>query len=105
MEINYVLFGIVCTLIGIIYTALVSKINKIEVKQENIIPKVQKLEDIQGTKIDIIVNELGDLKSSNKELTEKVNELAYNFHSSKNVEGQLNQTMTAILKHLEKVEK
>jgi hypothetical protein len=105
MELNYLLFGIVCTLIGIIYTSLVFKINKVEVKQETLIPKVQKLEDIQGTKIDIIVNELSDLKESNKLLTEKVNTLAHNFHNSKNVEGQLNQTMTAILKHLEKVEK
>jgi biotin operon repressor len=48
---------------------------------------------------------MNEQKKSIETLTEKVNVLAHNFHSSKNVEGQLNQTMTAILKHLEKVEK
>jgi biotin operon repressor len=48
---------------------------------------------------------MNEQKKSIETLTEKVNELAHNFHSSKNVEGQLNLTMTAILKHLEKVEK
>jgi biotin operon repressor len=48
---------------------------------------------------------MNEQKKSIETLTEKVNALAHNFHSSKNVEGQLNLTMTAILKHLEKVEK
>lgn len=106
---NLVLFGVICGLIGIIYSTLTTKINKLEVKHEtlhdNLIPKVQKLEDIQGTKIDLVSAQMNEQKKSIETLTEKVNELAHNFHSSKNVEGQLNQTMTAILKHLEKVEK
>jgi outer membrane murein-binding lipoprotein Lpp len=109
MELNLVLFGVICALIGIIYATLTTKINKLEVKQENLhdnlVPKVQKLEDIQGTKIDIVSAQMNEQKKSIETLTEKVNALAHNFHSSKNVEGQLNQTMTAILKHLEKVEK
>jgi hypothetical protein len=109
MELNLVLFGVICALIGIIYATLTTKINKLEVKQENLyenlVPKVQKLEDIQGTKIDIVSAQMNEQKKSIETLTEKVNVLAHNFHSSKNVEGQLNQTMTAILKHLEKVEK
>jgi outer membrane murein-binding lipoprotein Lpp len=108
MELNLILFGLVCTLVGIIYATLTTKINKLEVKQENLhenlVPKVQKLEDIQGTKIDLVSSQMNEQKKSIETLTEKVNTLAHNFHSSKNIEGQLNQTMTAILKHLEKVE-
>jgi outer membrane murein-binding lipoprotein Lpp len=105
MELNLILFGLVCTLVGIIYATLTTKINKLEVKQENLhenlVPKVQKLEDIQGTKIDLVSTQMNEQKKSIEILTEKVNVLAHNFHSSKNVEGQLNQTMNAILKHLQ----
>jgi hypothetical protein len=100
-ELVLILFGVTCGLIGIIYSTLVAKQNKVEVKVDNVIPRVQSLEDIQGTKIDMLIVKIDLVEKSNEKLTEKVNTLATNFHSSKNIEGQLNQTMNAILKHLQ----
>lgn len=102
MELNLTLFAIICALIGIIYGTLTAKINKLEVKQENLhenlVPKVQKLDDIQGTKIELLEKKIDKLEVS-------IQNLSDNLHKTKNQENQLTIAITKLYQHLEKNEK
>ena len=98
MELNLTLFSIICALIGIIYGTLTAKINKIEVKQETLIPKVQKLDDIQGTKIELLEKKIDKLEIS-------IQNLSDNLHKAKNEEHTLTIAITKLYKYLEQNEK
>lgn len=67
--------------------------------------RVQRLEDVQGTAVNELKNDIKEMESKIDKLTEKVTNLAYNVHANKNAENQLNNTLTAILKHLQHHEK
>ncbi|MFN9518413.1 MAG: hypothetical protein ACK574_01620 [Bacteroidota bacterium] len=63
--------------------------------------RVQRLEDVQGSAIDGLKQDIKDMEIKLDKLTEKVNQLASNVHAAKNAENQLTSTLTAILKYLE----
>jgi hypothetical protein len=61
--------------------------------------RIQRIEDVQGTKIDNLAKDLNDFK---KEMGSKIDGLTSMVHKDKNMEGQLNQTLTLLLKELTK---
>ena len=61
--------------------------------------RVQRVEDIQGTKLD---NLSADFKEFQKEMKHDLGALKTALHREKNAENQLNTTLTLVLKELEK---
>lgn len=98
MELNLVLFGVICALIGIIYATLTTKINKLENKQENHEKRIQKVEDVHGPKFDTLEKKIDKLEISIQTLSE-------NLHKEKNEEHSLTIAITNLYKFLEKNEK
>ncbi len=61
--------------------------------------RIQKIEDVQGVKLDNISTEL---KEFQKEVRDKLNELTDMVHREKNQENQLDKTLTLLLQELSK---
>lgn len=61
--------------------------------------RIQKIEDVQGTKLDNISSELKDFKH---DVASKLDALTNMIHKEKNQENVLNNTLTLLLKELEK---
>ena len=62
--------------------------------------RIQKVEDVQGTKIDQLGREIHELKTDVSKMARKIDELASHVHKEKNVENQLNTTLKLILERL-----
>jgi hypothetical protein len=82
------------------------KVEVLSTKVELLDKRLQKTEDIQGTKLDIQADKIDEFSSDLKEFKHDVNEkleaLRVALHKEKNMEGQLNQTLTLILREFEK---
>jgi outer membrane murein-binding lipoprotein Lpp len=63
--------------------------------------RIQKIEDVQGLKIDALRQDFQDLESRIDKLSQSINDLATNIYKQKNNENMLNSTLTALLKFLE----
>jgi hypothetical protein len=61
--------------------------------------RIQRIEDVQGSKIDLLSKDLNDFK---KEMSSKIDGLTSMVHKDKNMEGQLNHTLGLLLKELTK---
>lgn len=61
--------------------------------------RIQRIEDVQGTKIDQLAH---DLKEFKQEMTNKLEVLTGMVHKDKNMEQQLNTTLRLLLERLTK---
>lgn len=59
--------------------------------------RIQRIEDVQGTKIDRLAQDLQEFKH---EVTEKLEVLTGMVHREKNQEQQINTTLKLLLEHL-----
>ena len=59
--------------------------------------RIQRIEDVQGSKIDQLEEKLEQFK---KEITEKIEVLTGMVHKDKNMENQLNTTLKMILEYM-----
>jgi len=66
--------------------------------------RIQKIEDIQGTKLDQLGREIHELKNDVSKIARKVDELASQVHKEKNVEMQISHTLEKVLIRLEKLD-
>jgi hypothetical protein len=73
--------------------------DKTEIKVELLERRVQKIEDIQGNKLDALSS---DFKEFKHDVSEKLEALRIMVHKEKNVENQMNTVLTLLLKELEK---
>ncbi len=104
-----VLIGLLITitlgLIGIVYWIHRGEIGMLKTRVEDLQERVQRIEDVQGNKIDELKEGVKDFKNEIKteihQLNEKISILSANVHNQKNTENQLSATMNAILKHLQ----
>lgn len=64
--------------------------------------RIQRIEDVQGHKIDQLSE---DFKQFKIEVDNKLEAILGMIHKEKNVEGQINQTLNLLLKHLESHDK
>lgn len=69
------------------------------VKVEELEKRVQKIEDVQGNKLDALSS---DFKEFKHDINEKLEALRVTLHREKNMENQLNNTLTLLLRELEK---
>jgi len=90
-----ILFSVVFALIGVIYKTVTKDISNIQSIQKDHEKRIQSVEDIQGTKIDIVIKDIEELKNSFKDLTAMV-------HREKNQENALNVAIRLLIKQLEK---
>jgi len=99
MEIGYILLliGSVGTLVGVIFNAQQSRIKYLELQFILCEKRVQKIEDVQGSKID---NMSLELKEFQIEVRLKLEALAAMIHRDTNQEQQLNKTLGLLLKKL-----
>jgi len=72
------------------------------VQSSNHEKRIQKIEDVQGIKIDELKKDFEEMERKIDKLTENVSTLSANVHKSKNEENALNTTLQAILKYLNK---
>lgn len=63
--------------------------------------RIQRIEDVQGSQVKELKDELHELSTKVQELTDKVNIMAANIHNQKNTDNVLNMTLSQILKYLE----
>ena len=68
-------------------------------KVDELEKRVQKIEDVQGNKLDNLSN---DFKEFKHDVSEKLEALRVVMHREKNMENQLNNTLTLLLRELEK---
>jgi hypothetical protein len=61
--------------------------------------RIQRIEDVQGSKIDTLTQDLKDFKH---DVSQKLDALYVMVHKDKNVEDQLNKTLNLLLKELTK---
>ena len=71
---------------------------KTEIKVEILERRVQKIEDIQGNKLDALSS---DFKEFKHDVNEKLEALKVMVHKEKNVENQMNTVLTLLLKELQ----
>jgi hypothetical protein len=99
MEIGYILLliGLVGTLVGVIFNALQARIKYLELQFISTEKRVQKIEDVQGSKID---NMSLELKEFQNEVRVKLESLGNMIHRDVNQEQQLNKTLSLLLAKL-----
>ena len=90
---------IIFALIGVIYYFQTTRTAKLEVKVEAHEIRIQKQEDIGGSEMSNLKENFNEFK---KEILGKIDALTIMVHKDKNVENQINQTLTLLLKELEK---
>lgn len=90
-----ILVSICIGLIGIVYWIHRGEIAGLKTMAEDLKQRTQKLEDIHTIKIDQVAAKLDKLE-------QKFEELAYNIHKEKNIEGQMLQIMNLVYKELSK---
>jgi hypothetical protein len=71
---------------------------KTEIKVEILERRVQKIEDIQGNKLDALSS---DFKEFKHDVNEKLEALKVMVHKEKNVENQMNTVLSLLLKELQ----
>ena len=98
--------GLAAGLLTYIWNDAKKRNEKTELKVEILEKRVQKIEDIQGTKLDLQGKKIDDLSHEFKEFKDDINQkleaLSIALHKEKNVENQLNTTLTLLLRELEK---
>ena len=62
--------------------------------------RIQKIEDIQGSRVDHLENQIIKLEAKIDTLQTTVTDLSYNIHKANNKEQIFNSTLEAVLKHL-----
>jgi septal ring factor EnvC (AmiA/AmiB activator) len=97
-ELTYILFGVTCTLIGIIYTTINSKITKIETRSDDHEKRIQKTEDLHGDRLEKVEKKIDKLETT-------IQTLADNLHKEKNEEYSLTIAITKLYQFLENYEK
>ena len=99
MELTFiiVLIGFVCALVAIIFTNLSSRIKDLEMRCVTHESRIQKIEDIQGNKIDLLTTELKEFQI---EVRHKFEALTDMVHRGVNQEGAMNKTLELLLKKL-----
>lgn len=60
--------------------------------------RVQRVEDLQGSKLDNLKDEFDDFR---KEMKEELKNIATQIHKEKNIENQMSTVLSLILKELE----
>lgn len=83
------MFAITCTLIGIIYYTLISRLIKSEDKLELLMPRVQKLEDIDGIHIADLIRRVEKVEKTLEEVKSEV-------HVNKNTSNAMSTTLTSL---------
>lgn len=76
-----------------------TKVENLDLKCEIIEKRVQKVEDIQGSKIDMLTN---DFKEFKHDISQKLDALTHMVHRDINQENALNKTLGLLLKELQK---
>jgi hypothetical protein len=98
--------GLVCGLATYIWNDAKKRNEKTEFKVDVLEKKVQKIEDIQGTKLDAQGLKIDSLSAEFKEFKSDINDkleaLRVALHKEENMENQLNTTLTLLLRELEK---
>lgn len=89
--------GIAVSFLGAVSKYLFDKVSDHE-------KRIQKVEDVQGTKIDQLGREIHELKNDVSKMNRKIDELASHVHKEKNVEMQIEKTLHLVLKRLEKLD-
>lgn len=64
--------------------------------------RTQRLEDLQGNKLDTLKKEFDDFRL---EMKKELQNIASQIHKEKNMESQMNVTLRLLLKHLEESDK
>ena len=93
--------GLVCGLATYIWNDAKKRNDKTEYKVEVIEKRVQKIEDIQGNKLDNLSAEFKEFKH---DINDKLESLRQMFHKDKNEQVQTHAVLSLILKHLENKE-
>jgi exosome complex RNA-binding protein Rrp4 len=91
--------SLVLGLAGYIWNDAKVRNEKTALKVDNLEKRVQKIEDIQGNKLDSLS---GEFKEFKKDISQKIDGLTEMIHKDKNMEGQLNQTLSLLLKELQR---
>ena len=68
-------------------------------KVDELEKRVQKIEDVQGNKLDALA---ADFKEFKTDVNDKLEAVRLALHKEKNMENQLNTTLTLLLRELEK---
>ena len=98
--------GLVCGLATYIWNDAKKRNEKTEFKVDVLEKKVQKIEDIQGTKLDAQGLKIDSLSAEFKEFKSDINDkleaLRVALHKEENMENQLNTTLTLLLRDIPK---
>jgi|GEM_PF-5954937 TolA-binding protein len=101
--------GFLTLVLGVSLRALAaiyaSKFKTLEIAKEDMQVRVQKIEDVQGSKIDQLTKEFGRMEVKIDEMKNQLITLSQNFHKLKNEESSLVSATYALLKFLERNEK
>jgi hypothetical protein len=106
METAYVLLGfsLVISLIGYIWSQSSSRISKLELAKEDLKERTQRLEDVQGLKLDEVIKTIEKNKEAqdrvNREILDKVDAVKNMVYKEVNQENKLNKTLELLLKEL-----
>lgn len=94
--INIILFilSVLMTVLGFFSAYLFNKVQDHE-------KRIQRKEDVDGQKIDNLIKSFDEFKS---EMKIDIKNLKIEVHDKKNYDGTLVVTMSAILKHLDKIQ-
>ena len=93
--------GLVCGLATYIWNDAKKRNEKTEFKVDVLENRVQKIEDIQGNKLDNLSAEFKEFKH---DINDKLESLRQMFHKDKNEQVQTHAVLSLILKHLENKE-
>lgn len=93
--------GLVCGLATYIWNDAKKRNEKTEFKVDLIEKRVQKIEDIQGNKLD---NLTSDFKEFKHDINEKLESLRQMVHKDKNEQQQTHAVLSLLLEHLTKDE-
>ena len=66
--------------------------------------RVQRLEDVQGNSINLLINNSEKMQTKIDNMSLDIQALKATVHNQKNSENQLNATLTALLKQLERMQ-
>lgn len=101
--------GFLTLILGITLKALSAiyskRLDVVESAKDDHEKRIQKIEDVQNIKIDLLSVELGKMELKIDSLATQVSTLSQNFHKQKNEESQLVNAANGLLKFLERNEK
>jgi len=97
MEIKYIIFAagtVITALIGVVWSLIINRLKAAELAVINLDRRTQKIEDVQGTKLEELTKKVDVLAN-------KFEDLANQIHKEKNIESSMNGTLIALLKYVE----